>query len=250
LVSGPDEKDPVQETEYIDTRADVQQEPSSIAVNAGVSNLRVIYSNGVLSLPVSLGIQTSTKLHRGVHMSRLVHAATAHKAESIEKWLRWICQEVNRTQPGSEVTCMFDLPYSDQFARITIHATERGTLMYRFSVQGMTACPCSKKIGIGHMQRAELNLILRSTKAMDASTSIRKIEECFSAVPLEEMKRVQEAEKILEAQHNPRFAEDLVRECVKRFPNALFVSGTCFESIHAHDAIATWSAKPGWVPIF
>jgi GTP cyclohydrolase FolE2 len=62
------------------------------------------------------------------------------------------------------------------------------------------------------------------------------------------MKRLDEAKKILEAQDNPRFAEDLVRECVRRFPNALFVSGRCFESIHAHDAIATWSAKPGWTP--
>ncbi len=55
---------------------------------------------------------------------------------------------------------------------------------------------------------------------------------------------------ILEAQANPKFAEDLVRECVKRFPNALHVSTRCFESIHAHDAFATWSAKPGWIPAF
>lgn len=229
---------------------DVQQEPSSIAVNAGVTNLRVIYSNGVLSLPVSLTIQTSTKLHRGVHMSRLVRAASTRKAGSIEKWLRWLCLEVNRTQPGSDVTCTFELPYSDQFASITIHTTERGALTYQFLVQGITACPCSRKmIGIGHMQRAEVRLIVSSRKALDPSVTIRRIEECFSAVPVEEMKRVQEAEKILEAQHNPRFAEDLVRECVKRFPNALFVSGTCFESIHAHDAVATWSAKPGWMPV-
>jgi GTP cyclohydrolase FolE2 len=82
----------------------------------------------------------------------------------------------------------------------------------------------------------------------DYRKAIGKIQECFSAVPIEEMKRVEEAEKILEAQANPRFAEDIVRECVKRFPNALFVSGRCFESIHAHDAIATWTARPGWVP--
>jgi GTP cyclohydrolase FolE2 len=63
------------------------------------------------------------------------------------------------------------------------------------------------------------------------------------------MKRLEEAKKILEAQANPRFAEDLVRECVERFPGALFVSGRCFESIHVHDAIATWSARPGWMPV-
>ena len=238
-----------QSLKYIDTTVDVQQEPSSLAINAGVANLKVMYSNGTLSFPVSLDIQTSTKLHRGVHMSRLVRAASSRKSGSIELWLKSICEEVNKTQPGSEVTCSYELPYSDQFARITIHTTERGVLTYEFVAQGITACPCSKKmIGIGHMQRAELTLIFRSNRALDSSVMIERLEECFSAVPVEEMKRVQEAKKILEAQDNPRFAEDLVRECVKRFPNALFVSGRCFESIHAHDAVATWSAKPGWMP--
>ena len=250
-MASAEEGKSAQRPQFIDTTVDVQQEPSEVVVNAGVSNLRVMYSNGTLSLPVSLDIQTSTRLHRGVHMSRLVRAASSRKSGSIVKWLRWICEEVNRTQPGSELTCSFDLPYSDQFAKVTIHATERGALTYRFVVQGITACPCSKKmIGIGHMQRAELTLVTKSAKALDLGAMIERIEECFSAVPVEEMKRVEEAKKILEAQEHPRFAEDLVRECVKRFPNALFVSGRCFESIHAHDALATWSARPGWVPAF
>jgi GTP cyclohydrolase FolE2 len=41
-----------------------------------------------------------------------------------------------------------------------------------------------------------------------------------------------------------------VRECARRFPNAIHIRGRCFESIHAHDAIATWSKKSGWVPDF
>ena len=183
-------------------------------------------------------------------MSRLVHAANGKKSRSIEGWLRWICGEVNRTQPDSEVVASFELPYDDQFAKVAIKTTERGVATYRFVVQGITACPCSKKmIGIGHMQRAEIVVMLKSAKALDSGATVKRIEECFSAAPREEMKRIEEAKKILEAQANPRFAEDLVRECVKRFPNAIYVSGRCFESIHAHDAIATWSAKPGWMPV-
>ena len=239
-----------QSTSYIDTSADVQVEPSHMAVNAGVANLRVLYRDGAISMPVTLAIQTSTGLHRGVHMSRLVKAANGRKAKSMEEWLRWICGEINRTQPGSEVTCAYEFPYEDQFAKITMRSTERGAITYQFTVQGMTACPCSKKmIGVGHMQRAEITLVTRSVKPLDTPNTVVKISECFSATPKEEMKRVEEAKKILEAQDNPRFAEDLVRECVRRFPNALFVSGRCFESIHAHDAIASWSAKPGWMPV-
>ena len=114
----------------------------------------------------------------------------------------------------------------------------------------MTACPCSKKmIGVGHMQRAEISLVLRSRKAIDSLLAIGLINECFSAAPKEEMKRVEEAKKILEAQANPKFAEDLVRECVSRFPDAEYVNARCFESIHLHDAVATWSARPGWMPV-
>lgn len=236
----------------IDTEADVQAEAARIAVNAGVAGFKVLYNDGKLSFPVNLTILTSTGLHRGVHMSRLVKAASKAARKGVEAWVRAICAEVNRTQPGAEVACSFEAPYADQFAGITIHVTERGASTYRFRVTGITACPCSKKmIGIGHMQRAELTLVLKSRRrSLDVRKVVRKVEECFSAFPVEGMKRVEEAEKILEAQDNPKFAEDLVRECVKRFPDATFVSGRCFESIHAHDAVATWSAKPGWMPAF
>lgn len=236
--------------EFIDATADVQSEDAKIAVDAGVAGLRVLYSAGNLRMPVNLSVQTSTGLHRGVHMSRLVRAANSRRARGMEQWLKWICSEVNKTQPGSSVTCEFDLPFDDQFARVAMRTTEKGATTYRFVVEGMTACPCSKKmIGVGHMQRAQIVAILKSEKPLDSLKVVGRIAECFSALPKEEMKRLEEAKKILEAQENPRFAEDLVRECVSRLPNATYVSGRCFESIHAHDAIATWSAKPGWMPI-
>lgn len=183
-------------------------------------------------------------------MSRLVKAANDRKSRGMEQWLRWICKEVNKTQPGSSATASYELPFEDQFANVTMRATQRGAITYQFRVDGMTACPCSKKmIGVGHMQRAQLTLVVRSDKSLDSMEVIQRVTECFSATPKEHMKRLEEARKILEAQANPRFAEDLVRECITRFPNALFVSGRCFESIHAHDAIATWSSRPGWMPV-
>ena len=88
------------------------------------------------------------------------------------------------------------------------------------------------------MQRAEIAMMVRARKAVDMLKLIDKMEECFSAVPTEKMKRVEEAKKILEAQDHARFAEDLVRECARRFPNSVYIRARCFESIHAHDAIA------------
>ncbi len=238
-------------TQYIDTLADTQSEPAQLAVDAGVGDLQVMYQDGKLSVPVFLSIKTSTGLHRGVHMSRLVKAASSTRGVSrVEDWLALICREVNRTQPGSRVTCRMELPYADQFVPVAISRKERGAIRYQFTAKGMTACPCSKNmIGIGHMQRAEIIMIAEEKKPIDMIETIERIEECFSAVPTEKMKRVEEAKKILEAQENPRFAEDLVRECVRRFPESLYISSRCFESIHAHDAVATWSKKEGWLPL-
>ena len=233
----------------IDATADVQSETSRLPIDAGIAKLKVFSNAGDIRMPVELSIQTSTGLHRGVHMSRLVKAANGHRTKGMEQWLRWICAEANRTQPGTSVTASFELPYDDQFARVAMRATQRGAVTYMFVVNGMTACPCSKKMmGVGHMQRAEVTLVLKSEKPLDAMAAVGRMAECFSASPKEHMKRLEEAKKILEAQANPRFAEDLVRECIRRFPNALYVSGRCFESIHAHDAVATWSARPGWMP--
>lgn len=243
------EKEGVDALQFIDTSADVQSEASQLPVEAGVAGLRVMYRGGSVSMPVTLSITTSTGTHRGVHMSRLVRAAGSRGPSSIEEWLKWICTEVNASQPGSSATCSYELPYGDQFARVTVKTTQKGAFTYSYSVDGMTACPCSKKmIGIGHMQRARLTMTVRSAKPMDSMDVVGRVAECFSASPKEELKRVDESKKILEAQANPRFAEDLVRECVKRFPGAMYVSARCLESIHAHDAIASWSSRPGWAP--
>ncbi|MGD0639010.1 MAG: GTP cyclohydrolase, FolE2/MptA family, partial [Nitrososphaerales archaeon] len=203
---GKDQDERVARTQFVDVLADTQSEPAEVVVDAGVSDLQILYHNGQTSIPVFLTIQTSTGPHRGVHMSRLVHAASAKDGPGIEGWLRAICREVNRTQPGSWVTCRFEIPYSDQFIPVSIRTTEKGAVRYQFNAKGMTACPCSKKmIGIGHMQRAEITMVLDRKGPLDMMETIGKMEECFSAMPTEKMKRVEEARKILEAQENGRF---------------------------------------------
>ena len=245
-----DHSEQIASTQFLDPLADIQSEVSEVAVDAGVDNLRVLYHDGQTSIPVTLEILTSTGPHRGVHMSRLVHASSSKEGTGIEGWLRAVCREVNKSQPGTRVTCRFELPYDDQFVPVAIRASEKGLLRYEFTAMGMTACPCSRRmIGIGHMQRAELKLVVDSKGRVDMMETISKLDQCFSAVPTEKMKRVEEAKKILEAQENGRFAEDLVRECAKRFPDSLYIRSRCFESIHAHDAVATWSKRPGWAPL-
>ncbi len=74
--------------EYIDATADVQQEEEDLVLDAGIANLKVLYSDGRLTMPVTLSIQNSTGFQRGVHMSRLVRAANSRGQGGIEAWLR------------------------------------------------------------------------------------------------------------------------------------------------------------------
>jgi len=222
---------------------DVQMEEATVCVHAGVTNLQAVFDGPRWTLPIKYTILTPTYNHRGVHMSRLVAAAQKHSSAGyLEDSLRRICQEVDRTQPGSRVSAQLEYPYKDQFVHIKIETAQNSLLHYSFERIGITACPCSRKIiGIGHMQRASLKLQVTSPAILDFEEVALKMGECFSTVPEELLKRPDEARKITDAQLNPKFAEDLVRECLRRFPNASRIEARCFESIHIHDAIAIWS---------
>jgi len=226
---------------------DVHEEYAEVEVMGGVGNLTHIHQGRDWMLPVRYTILVPTHNRRGVHMSRLVAAAQKHSSgERIECSMREICREVNRTQPGCVVICELKYPHKDQFIPITIKLSEEGEIEYTFQRTGITTCPCSKQlVGIGHMQRTVLKLKMVSREIYDFNEVAEKMGRCFSTVPEEHLKREDERDKIIEAQSNPRFAEDVVRECLKLFPNALSIEARSFESIHMHDAVAYWSRGSG-----
>lgn len=224
---------------------DVHEEFAEISVLGGVGDLIHIHKGDDWMLPIKYAILVPTQNRRGVHMSRLVAAAQKHsEGERIEYSMREICREVNRTQSGCRIVCEIQYPFKDQFMPITIRMSERGKIRYAFQRTGITACPCSKQmVGVGHMQRAVLKLKMISEAIQDFGEVAEKMGKCFSSVPEEHLKRKDEGEKIREAQANPKFAEDVVRECLNHFPDATSVEVRSLESIHLHDAVAYWSRR-------
>ncbi|MBM3897017.1 MAG: GTP cyclohydrolase I FolE2 [Thaumarchaeota archaeon] len=221
---------------------DVQMQKADPAIMAGIQNLSVVFKAARWTLPVRISVIASTTDHRGVHMSRFVGAIQKHlEGNYLEDSLRRICKEVSKTQPNCRVTAELSYPYRDQFLHTRVKVSENSKLAYSFRSLGITACPCSREIiGIGHMQRSALSLDIRSDVMLDFEEVALKLGECFSTTPTEFLRRLQEAEKILEAQANPKFVEDIVRECLKKFPDADKIEARSFESIHAHDAYAVW----------
>jgi GTP cyclohydrolase FolE2 len=220
---------------------EVQDQPADNTVEAGITGLNTIYKCGSLAFPISLTVTVPTK-RRGVHMSRLVGAVLKNtEGRNIEDALRAICREVDSTQDGCKVKCEFEYPIGDQFMGVSVQIKGAGAIRYSFRKLGITACPCSKEMcGIGHMQRSSLRVEVQSDNVIDFIEVASKLDSCFSATLSEQLKRNEEASKILAAQEKPRFVEDLVRACLKLFPSADFIEARSQESIHAHDAMAFW----------
>lgn len=225
-------------------KGEVQDQPADFVVEAGITDLRIIYKCGGISFPISLTVTVPTK-RRGVHMSRLVGAVLRNsEGGNIEDALRAICREVDSTQDGCRVRCVFQYPVKDQFMDVTVELKREGIINYSFRKCGITACPCSKEeCGIGHMQRSYIYVKILSASIMDFIDVAGKLDSCFSATLSEHLKRPQEASKIIEAQGKPRFVEDLVRDCLRLFPSAAYVEARSQESIHAHDAVAFFNIK-------
>ena len=90
------------------------------------------------------------------------------------------------------------------------------------------------------MQRTILTLQLQQTSLINFEEVALNLNECFSASLKEFLNRADEANKIVEAQNNSKFVEDVVRDCLKKFPTAKYIHAQSLESIHSHDAIASW----------
>lgn len=133
-------------------------------------------------------------------------------------------------------------------------------------VVGMSACPCAMetvrhKLGaegkkvpadlpfITHNQRNRVTLLLDLPGEADveAADLVALCEESLSAPTFELLKRGDEGDLVLQAHHNPRFVEDVVREVLHKAQGRyaslgkdvrVFVSSEAEESIHKHNAYA------------
>jgi GTP cyclohydrolase-4 len=133
-------------------------------------------------------------------------------------------------------------------------------------VVGMSACPCAMETvrhklaeagtpvpaglaAITHNQRNRVTLVLGvpGESDVEAADLVQVCAESLSAPTFELLKRGDEGDLVLQAHHNPRFVEDVVREVLhkasRRYRSlgdgvTVFVSSEAEESIHKHNAYA------------
>ncbi len=115
------------------------------------------------------------------------------------------------------------------------------------TVGGSTLCPHSLETtgGKAHVQRAELSLSIESgvKENIVLDELIDICERSFSSPTYTVLKTVDEAAVVEEMFRNPKFVEDVARDCFRQTKNLKFkgrvkIRAISFESIHKHNAIS------------
>jgi GTP cyclohydrolase IV len=112
---------------------------------------------------------------------------------------------------------------------------------------GSTLCPHSLETtkGKAHVQRAEIELSIETgiTENIVLEELIEMCENSFSSPTYTVLKTPDEAAVVEEMFRNPKFVEDVSRDCLRQAKNLNFrgrlsIKARSLESIHKHDAIS------------
>jgi GTP cyclohydrolase-4 len=217
---------------------------------------------------VDLFIDLDTE-RKGIHMSRLVESineviskSSRQPKDSFESLGMDILGELKKRHKYSngeiviKTTLMMrrhtpvtnkptDEPYD-----ITVGVIGRGESFYKnlkVKAIGNTLCPHSLETtkGKAHVQRAEAELQVEVPIAEEIRLEelIEICEKSFSSPTYTVLKTNDEAAVVEEMFKNPKFVEDVARDCFRLAKNLNFkgrvkIRATSFESIHKHNAIS------------
>ncbi|MDA4111407.1 MAG: GTP cyclohydrolase I FolE2 [Thaumarchaeota archaeon] len=206
---------------------------------------------------------------KGIHMSRLVESindvvskGSRKSRESFERLGMDILNELRKRHKYSkgEITIKTTL-FLRRHTPVTNKPTDEpydvsiGVLFkddevfknLRVRAIGNTLCPHSLETtkGKAHVQRAELDLSIEAPikEKIPLEELIAICENSFSSPTFTVLKTDDEAAVVEEMFRNPKFVEDVARDCYRQAKNLKFkgrvrIRATSFESIHKHNAIS------------
>lgn len=264
--------------EIIDTQDDepkIKEYLDKVGVEGIRAHLKIVRQNVEYShLPhIDMNIDLPDN-KKGAHMSRLLETInevisrkTEGIKESLEEFGDEVLEEIQKKHPyqRAELTIKTTL-IIDKLTPVTHKKTiepydiltkvirNNGiTLKYlEVKVIGNTLCPhCLKVTGSKtHIQRADLQLgILTDLKTnISFEEMINICEECFSSPTYTVLKTEDEKFVVEQMFKNPKFVEDLTRECFLKTKHLgikaeVTVRAVSYESIHKHNVISEIKRK-------
>lgn len=263
----------LQEKELREPTQDRQPKVKEAIDRVGVSGLKVALKlrgnsgeEAHFLADVDLFIDLDSE-RKGIHMSRLVESLneiirSSAPKESFEQFGAEILTELQkrhkygRGQIAIATTLLLrrftpitqkptDEPY-DVTATVTLDGT---SFRKKLTVKaiGNTLCPHSLETtgGKAHVQRAEIELSIETgiSESIVFEELIEICEKSFSSPTYTVLKTPDEAEVVEEMFRNPKFVEDVARDCFRQARNLNFkghlkIRAVSLESIHKHNAVS------------
>jgi GTP cyclohydrolase IV len=206
---------------------------------------------------------------KGIHMSRLVESVneiiskgSRQSKDSFESLGVDILSEVKkRHKYGNAEISLKTTIFLRRHTPVTNRPTDepydvevgimaRGEQIYKrlkVKVIGNTLCPHSLETtkGKAHVQRAELELQMETplSEHIPLEELIDICEKSFSSPTYTVLKTADEAALVEEMFKNPKFIEDVARDCFRltkglNFKGRVKIRAASFESIHKHNAVS------------
>jgi GTP cyclohydrolase I len=204
---------------------------------------------------------------KGTHMSRFVEVLNSVRGEITLRNMPEILAQVQRRLDASESFMEVAFPYyiSKRAPVTQIESLMDYSCVFRGSRVGeefdfvlqveipvQSLCPCSKEISDrgAHNQRSNIQVQVRGGEFLWIEDVVEVVEGCASVPLFALLKREDEKWVTENAYDNPKFVEDLVRDCVLGLRGLegvkwLHVTAVNHESIHNHAAYAEieWTSQ-------
>jgi len=199
---------------------------------------------------------------RGTHMSRFIEILNRHRGNIAADNLKEILAEMRKLLKAEVAHIELEFPYFIEKKAPVSRAKSLQEYICRFigslgpneettdfilsiDVPVTTLCPCSKEIADfgAHNQRSILSISVRLDEFVWIEDLIELAESAASSPLYPLIKRADEKFVTEQAYQNPRFVEDVVRECalsLEKMEQITWyrVEAENFESIHNHNAYA------------
>jgi GTP cyclohydrolase I len=199
---------------------------------------------------------------RGTHMSRFLEVLNKHRSNMSLVTLEGILDDIKQSLKAKTAHIEVRFPYFiikeapvsriESFMNYECAFIASKSNNFDFILEVNTPvhslCPCSKEISEfgAHNQRANIKVQVRMKKLVWIEDIIN-ISENSASAPLYSLLKREDEKYITEyAFKNPKFVEDMVRDVSVFLDNDLrityyTVEAVSFESIHNHDAYASYS---------
>ena len=240
-----------------------QKPEHAIALSSvGVSNFRYpvsIFRSGatesaIVTINAAVNVPDD---QRGAHMSRFAEEITQAFQTPLEvSSIEELPERLSRSFLGaheyaSNCTVMLEMTShvnKHVYTLFVTYDTAGDERILGVEVAGALACPCAIALtgGQSHNQRGMLRIELCTNGNKVSSEELVGLGERSFSTPVRLLLKRPDEKAVVEAMHdNPKFVEDVVRDCVvllKELFRGLSAKVRClsFESIHPYDCFAEW----------